>query len=72
VASDRHSDRQKGAGTLRFQCMLPFDRAVPTRAASQKEDYNPSGDRQIVYINDPDYAQYRLKKVFNENWTAVK
>jgi hypothetical protein len=29
---------------------------------------NPNG---AVYVNDPDYAQYRLKKVFDENWTAA-
>ena len=33
---------------------------------------NPyGGDRQTVYVNDPDYAQYRLKKIFDENWTAA-
>jgi hypothetical protein len=24
--------------------------------------------RHRVYINDPDYAYYRLKKAFEENW----
>src|SRR5437870_1626588 len=26
--------------------------------------------RYRVYINDPDYAYYRLKKAFEENWTT--
>src|SRR5215510_6637911 len=29
---------------------------------------NPNG---AVYVNDPDYAEYRLKKAFDENWAAV-
>jgi len=32
--------------------------------------YNPN-DRNAIYVNDPDYAQYRLKKAFDENWAAV-
>src|SRR5262245_21248833 len=31
--------------------------------------YNP--DRNVVYFNDPDYAQYRLKKIFDASWTAT-
>src|SRR5262247_1308643 len=27
--------------------------------------------RPFIYVNDPDYAHYRLKKLFDENWTAV-
>jgi hypothetical protein len=27
-------------------------------------------DQQRLYVNDPDYAQYRLRKFFDENWTA--
>ena len=34
--------------------------------------YNPAGERHTVYINDPMYAQYRLKKIFEENWTPAK
>ena len=30
---------------------------------------NPA-DRFAVYVNDPDYVQYRLKKNFDDNWTA--
>ena len=33
--------------------------------------YNPAGDRQTSYINDPDYARYRLKKIFDDNWTVA-
>jgi len=29
-------------------------------------------DRNPVYIDDPDYAIYRLKKIFSDNWTTVK
>jgi len=32
--------------------------------------YDPI-NRLPVYVNDPDYAQYRLKKAFDENWTVV-
>jgi hypothetical protein len=32
-----------------------------------RNDYG--GDR--VIINDTDHAQYRLNKIFEENWTAV-
>ena len=28
-----------------------------------------SPDTSVV-INDPDYAQYKLKKIFQDNWTA--
>jgi hypothetical protein len=27
-------------------------------------------DQQRLYVNDPDYAEYRLRKLFDENWTA--
>jgi hypothetical protein len=27
-------------------------------------------NQQRMYVNDPDYAQYRLKKFFDENWTT--
>jgi hypothetical protein len=27
-------------------------------------------DQQRLYVNDPDYAEYRLRKFFDENWTA--
>src|SRR5215475_7745477 len=27
--------------------------------------------RPFLYVNDPDYAHYRLNKLFDENWTAV-
>ena len=29
-------------------------------------------DRYVVMINDPDYALYRLKKVFEDNWTTAE
>jgi len=32
---------------------------------------NPA-DRFAVYVNDPEYAKYRLKKVFDDNWTVAK
>jgi len=32
--------------------------------------YEPSGPRN-VYVSDPDYVAYRLKKLFEENWTPI-
>ena len=36
------------------------------RYGSDRRDY--ASDR--VVINDPEYAQYKLKKIFEDNWTA--
>jgi hypothetical protein len=52
-----------------------YDPSDPRCAQASSNDpqcpliYNP--DRHAVYINDPDYAQYRLKKAFEANWTTV-
>ena len=27
--------------------------------------------RNRVYLNDPEYVQYKLKKAFEDNWTAI-
>ena len=40
------------------------------RALGFREATVGSGYR--VYINDPDYAYYRLKKTFEENWNAAR
>src|SRR6202035_2343557 len=32
--------------------------------------YAGEPDQPRVYVNDPDYAQYRLRKLFDENWTT--
>ena len=44
-------------------------------SSSDRRDYGSDRyagepDQARVYVNDPDYAQYRLRKVFDENWTT--
>ena len=42
------------------------DRYGSDRYGSDRRDY---GSDQVV-INDPEYAQYKLKKIFEDSWTA--
>jgi hypothetical protein len=51
-------------------------RAVATVAVARKRDWqeHPSGKARfvsdMVVINDPEYAGYKLKKTFADNWAA--
>jgi hypothetical protein len=44
------------------------DRYGSDRYGSDRYGSEPA--QQRVYINDPEYAQYKLKKDFEDNWTA--
>ena len=52
---DYGSDRSADYGSDRYAGGLDQQRLI---------------DQQRVYVNDPDYAEYRLRKFFDENWTA--
>ena len=57
-ASDRRNCDPQDSGTRRDCDRRDY--------GSDRRDY---GSDQVV-INDPDYAQYKLKKIFEDNWTA--
>jgi hypothetical protein len=44
------------------------DRYGSDRYGSDRYGSDPA--QQRIYINDPEYAQYKLKKDFEDNWTA--
>ena len=56
--------------------VVPVVRGMSDRYGSDRRDYG--SDRygsdpttQPVYIADPEYVQYRLRKAFEDNWTAA-
>jgi hypothetical protein len=70
---------------LRGKARFGSDRDTSVSAAQAERDwqYYLRGNRrygsdrygadpatQRVYISDPEYAQYRLRKAFDDNWTA--
>ena len=67
---DADIERQRALG-LRADTDVERQRALGLRdgiyaAAASDAD----GGRQRIYINDPEYAYYRLKKAFEEGWTT--
>ena len=61
------------AGFLRQNARYGSDRYGSDRYGSDRygsDRYGSDADPQRVYVNDPDYVQYKLKKAFEENWTA--
>jgi hypothetical protein len=44
------------------------DRYGSDRYGTDRSGGDPS--QQRIYINDPEYAQYKLKKFFADNWTS--
>ncbi len=63
--SDRYGSDRYGSdryGSDRYGS----DRYGSDRYGSDRRDY---GSDQVV-INDPEYAQYKLKKIFEDSWTA--
>ena len=79
---DQHSDPRRFAvdparpyaydpGDARRFAVDPNDRRCT--AAYQNDPRCPpiNDSNGAIYVNDPDYAQYRLKKAFDENWAAT-
>jgi hypothetical protein len=60
-ARDAYIARQRAPGSSDVD--FERQRALGMRDAG-------SAGRYGVYVNDPDYAYYRLKKIFEENWTV--
>jgi hypothetical protein len=58
------------------ECQLPLGLRDQAYAAPQVPQLDYERQRQLglraeVYVNDPDYAYYRLKKTFNEMWSPT-
>ena len=53
--------------SIRGQAYDPSIRGQAYDPSIRGQAYDPSA----VYINDPDYVQYRLKKAFEDNWTST-
>ena len=67
--SDRYSGSRNDYGSDRYGGSR--NDYGSDRYGGSRNDYGSDrygGDR--VIINDPDYAQYKLKKIFEDNWTA--
>ncbi len=68
-------ERQRPLGLRDSQ--LDYERQRPLGLRDSQLDYErqrPLGLREAdagVYINDPEYAYYRLKKAFDESWTPA-
>jgi hypothetical protein len=65
--SDRYGSDRYGSdryGSNRYGS----DRYGSDRYGSDR--YGSDRAQQRIYINDPEYAQYKLKKDFEDNWTA--
>ena len=66
---DADVDRQRPLGLrdadIERQRALGLRDGIYAAAASDAD-----GGRQRIYINDPEYAYYRLKKAFEEGWTT--
>ncbi len=66
---DADIERQRALGLrdadIERQRALGLRDGIYAAAASDAD-----GGRQRIYINDPEYAYYRLKKAFEEGWTT--
>ena len=71
--------RDLGSGAIIFRSgdkLYLYTAAIPLgqqRFGSDRRDYGSDRyaadpERQGVYINDPEYAQYKLKRTFDDNW----
>ena len=65
---DADVERQRALG-LR-DADVERQRALGLRDGTYAAASDADGGRQRIYINDPEYAYYRLKKAFEEGWTT--
>ena len=61
--SDRYGSDRRDYGS---------DRYGSDRRDYGSDRYGADQATQRVYISDPEYAQFRLRKAFEDNWTAAE
>ena len=72
--SDRYgSDRDTSVSAAQAERDWQESLRQNSRYGSDRYGSDRSGSdpaQQRIYINDPEYAQYKLKKLFEDNWTS--
>ena len=73
--SDRYGSDRRDYGSDRYgsdRRDYGSDRYGSDRRDYGSDRYGADQATQRVYISDPEYAQFRLRKAFEDNWTAAE